>query len=58
VIDFPQAVDPWANPDALDFLERDIANVARYFAPAGITIDAHAVARTMWHAHRANRSAW
>lgn len=58
VIDFPQAVDPWTNPDALAFLERDIANVARYFAPAGITIDAAAVARTMWHAHRANQSPW
>ena len=54
VIDFPQAVDPWTNPDALDFLERDIANVARHFAPAGITVDAAALARSMWHTYRAS----
>jgi len=55
VIDFPQAVDPWTNPDALDFLERDIANVARHFAPAGIAVDPASLARSMWQAHRTNR---
>lgn len=55
VIDFPQAVDPWTNPDALDFLERDIANVVRHFTPAGIAVDPVALARSMWHAHRTNR---
>lgn len=55
VIDFPQAVDPWTNPDALEFLERDIANVVRYFAPAGIAVDPISLARSMWHTHRANR---
>ncbi|MGC4190780.1 MAG: RIO1 family regulatory kinase/ATPase [Thermomicrobiales bacterium] len=52
VIDFPQAVDPWTNPDALDFLERDIANVARHFAPAGVAVDPLSLARSMWYEHR------
>ncbi len=36
VIDFPQAVDPRANPSAYDLLARDIANVCRYFARQGV----------------------
>ncbi|MGB3329102.1 MAG: RIO1 family regulatory kinase/ATPase [Thermomicrobiales bacterium] len=55
VIDFPQAIDPWTNPDALDFLERDITNVARHFAPVGIAVEPTSLARSIWHAYRANR---
>jgi RIO kinase 1 len=42
LIDFPQAVDVTTNPHALDYLHRDLSNVARWFARhgAGFEIDA------------------
>jgi RIO kinase 1 len=40
VIDFPQAVDPRQNPNAWRLLQRDLANVQRYFARYGIADDA------------------
>jgi RIO kinase 1 len=43
VIDFPQAVDPWLNPDGLELLQRDIANVCGWFAQKGVATDANAV---------------
>lgn len=39
VIDFPQAVDPRQNANAWRLLERDLANVQRYFARYGIESD-------------------
>jgi RIO kinase 1 len=39
VIDLPQAVDVAANPQGLDFLHRDVANVCRWFARHGIDHD-------------------
>ncbi len=38
-IDFPQAVDLAANPQGLDFLHRDVANVCRWFGRRGVTDD-------------------
>ncbi|HVE76557.1 MAG TPA: RIO1 family regulatory kinase/ATPase [Actinomycetota bacterium] len=39
IIDFPQAVDIAGNPHAIEFLERDIDNVARYFRKFGVECD-------------------
>lgn len=41
-IDFPQAVDIAANPQGLDFLHRDVANVADWFTRRGHPVDAEA----------------
>lgn len=38
-IDFPQAVDLAANPNALDFLHRDVANITDWFNRRGIHDD-------------------
>jgi RIO kinase 1 len=38
-IDFPQAVDLALNPHGLDFLHRDIENVAGWFARRGVSLD-------------------
>ena len=38
-IDFPQAVDLAANPSGLEFLHRDVANVARWFERRGVEHD-------------------
>ena len=42
LIDFPQAVDLAANPGGLDFLHRDVANVATWFERQGHPVDADA----------------
>ena len=42
-IDFPQAVDLAANPQGLDMLHRDVANVTRWFAKRGVEHDAEDV---------------
>lgn len=48
VIDFPQAVNPWDNPDSRFLLERDIRNVTTHFAPYGIVADPARIARDLW----------
>lgn len=48
IIDFPQAVDPRFNKDALSLLERDVANVCSYFARQGVQTDPHRLARDLW----------
>lgn len=48
VIDFPQAVDARTNPDALMLLERDLANVHRWFARRGVEASPGLLARDLW----------
>jgi RIO kinase 1 len=40
VIDVPQLVDLYANPNAADFLQRDCANMAAWFTSRGREVDA------------------
>lgn len=47
-IDFPQSVDVYDNPHAFDFLRRDVANVCKYFARYGISVDAESLAWDLW----------
>ena len=37
MIDLPQVVDVIANPRGAEFLDRDAANVARWFSARGLT---------------------
>jgi RIO kinase 1 len=48
VIDFPQAVDPFVNPNARALLVRDLENVCRYFARHGVRSDAARIADRLW----------
>lgn len=48
VIDFPQAVDPRFNRNALDLLNRDLENLGRYFGRLGVESDPHRLAGEMW----------
>lgn len=48
VIDFPQAVDPRANPNAFELLKRDIDNVCRYWSQYGVRSDAGRIAHHLW----------
>ena len=52
IIDFPQAIDSRFNPNARALLERDLANVCRYFERYGIRSDPHRIASRMWDAYR------
>ena len=46
-IDFPQAVDPQAGPDALALLQRDVTNLVGWFARQSVDIDPAAVYRDL-----------
>jgi RIO kinase 1 len=48
LIDFPQVASARDNPQARALLERDLERVARYFARAGVALDAQAWARRLW----------
>ncbi len=41
-IDFPQALDLAANPQGLNFLHRDVENIATWFNQRGLKVDAEA----------------
>ncbi len=49
IIDFPQAVDPRFNPNALALLTRDIENICRYVARYGLEHDGQRIAERLWH---------
>jgi RIO kinase 1 len=48
VIDLPQAVDPRFNRSARALLERDVSNVCRYFARAGVDVNPVRIASDLW----------
>lgn len=51
LIDFPQVVDPFTNPDAWDIFERDVTRVCQYFGRYGLASDAPGLARSLWERH-------
>jgi RIO kinase 1 len=48
VIDFPQSVDPRFNRNARDLLERDVANVCRYFGEYGVEANSTVITDDLW----------
>lgn len=52
IIDFPQAVDPRFNSNALALLTRDIENVCQYVARSGLVYDGRRIAEQLWHRFR------
>jgi RIO kinase 1 len=48
IIDFPQAVDPRFNPNALSLLERDVDTICRFAERHGIDVDTHRISRELW----------
>jgi RIO kinase 1 len=51
IIDFPQSVDPFQNPDAYELFARDVERICQYFAHCGIQSDAAGLARQLWQEH-------
>ena len=48
IIDLPQAVPASGAPDAYELLRRDVHNVCRCFARAGLDRDAGRIAERLW----------
>lgn len=48
LIDFPQVVDPYTNPDAYTLFRRDVQRLWQYFSRYGIGGDPAALARRLW----------
>jgi RIO kinase 1 len=48
LIDFPQAVDPRFNANALELLERDIDRICAYVGKFGVRADSWRIARDLW----------
>jgi RIO kinase 1 len=48
IIDFPQAVDPYVNPEAFPLFSRDVQRSCQYFARYGIGADAGKITRDLW----------
>jgi RIO kinase 1 len=51
LIDFPQAVSPRENPEALAIFERDVTRLCQYFTRQGVSADARAIAADVWARH-------
>ena len=48
IIDFPQAIDPWVNPDARTILGRDVQRLCQYFARYNVRANPQAIATDLW----------
>jgi RIO kinase 1 len=48
IIDFPQAVDPFVNPDARILFQRDVERLCQYFARYGVRANAAELAQELW----------
>jgi len=51
IIDFPQAVDPFGNPEAWDIFRRDVVRICQYFTRYGIKNQPVELASAMWEKH-------
>lgn len=51
IIDLPQAVNPYKNPEAQSLLQRDVERVCDYFARYGIRTDPRQLAQALWDRH-------
>jgi RIO kinase 1 len=52
LIDFPQAVSPGENRNALSIFQRDVQRVCDYFAAQGVRCNPRKLALDMWTSHR------
>lgn len=55
IIDLPQAVDPYVNPQAQSLLERDLERTCQYFDRYGIACNARLLARDLWERYVMHR---
>jgi RIO kinase 1 len=48
IIDLPQAVDPYVNPEAYELLERDVERLCSYFERYGVISKPRQITRDLW----------
>jgi RIO kinase 1 len=51
IIDLPQAVDPFVNPEAFALLRRDVERLCQHFARYGVEANGAHIARELWERH-------
>ena len=51
LIDFPQAIEPEANPSAFRIFQRDVLRVCEYFTRHGVRCQPHRLAADLWTAY-------
>ncbi len=51
IIDLPQAVDPYINPEAFVLLGRDVERVCQYFDRYGVNSNPGQITRELWERH-------
>ena len=51
LIDFPQVVNPEANPAAWNIFLRDVTRICQYFVTQGLRRDGHKLAADLWTSH-------
>jgi RIO kinase 1 len=51
IIDWPQAVDPYVNPNAFDLLGRDVERLCQYFDRYGVHSNPGQITRDLWERH-------
>lgn len=51
IIDLPQAVDPYVNPEAFALLGRDIERLCQYFDRYGVNSNPAQITRDLWERH-------
>jgi RIO kinase 1 len=48
IIDFPQVIDAYGNPEAFELFSRDLERICQYFARYGLREDPASLAHEMW----------
>lgn len=55
IIDLPQAINPYVNPEAYVLLGRDVERVCSYFARYGVNSNPTQITRDLWERHILHR---
>lgn len=58
IIDLPQAVDPFVNPEAFSLLGRDVERICQYFDRYGVNADPRRITRELWDRHILRGQQW
>jgi RIO kinase 1 len=52
IIDFPQAISPFENPEALDIFQRDVLRICQYFERYGFKTHADQLSAQIWRKYQ------
>jgi len=52
IIDFPQAINPYENPNSWKIFNRDVTRICQYFQSQKVVFNPNQLARSIWRKHR------